>query len=93
MSRRERSHRAADGRELLLRSERTITADGESWELKLELFGPGNFGRRLRKLDSRILRKSGQWSTAAIELLQAQEEFEILRGAGVEVDLMAILRG
>lgn len=92
MSRRERSYRAADGRELLLRSERGISANGSGWRLTLELLGPGRFGRKHRRISRKVLEKSEQWSTSAIELIQAQEELDMLLEAGVEIDLLTLLR-
>lgn len=92
MPRRERSYRAADGRELVLSSERGISASGSGWRLTLELFGPGRFGRKRSRIARKVLEKSEQWSTSAIELIQAQEELEMLLEAGVEIDLLTVLR-
>lgn len=92
MPNRERSYLAIDGRELTLRSERGISADGSGWTLTLELFGPGRFGRKRRLIERRRLKKSEQWSTSAIELIQHQEEFDMLRDAGVEIELIAVIR-
>jgi len=85
----DRSYSDGAGRQLILRSERDITDDG-SWIVELKLYERRLFGKRL--IDSKSAKKSGEWSTSAIGLLQAQEELEILRSAGVEIDLPGLVR-
>ena len=84
----DRSYSDGAGRQLILRSGRDITEDG-GWILELKLYERRLFGRKL--IDSKSARKSGEWSTSAIGLLQAQEELEILRAAGVDIDLTGLI--
>jgi len=91
MPQKDRSYRDSAGRKLVLRSERSISEDTEGWMLRLQLFEA--LPLRKRSLELRTLRKSGEWSTTAIGFLQAQEELELLREHGVELDLPDLLRG
>lgn len=85
-----RSYRDSAGRKLLLRSERTIAEIGDGWVLKLELYEKRPLGRKL--LETRSLEKSGEWSTTAIGFLQGQEELELLRDHGMELQIVDLLR-
>lgn len=87
----QRSYRNSAQQDLLLKSTRALSKDGSSWELTLELYGPGRIRRRL--IERRQLKKSGEWSTSSIELLQAQEELEMLQSAAVDIVLMDLIRG
>lgn len=91
MPTKERSYRDRSGRKLFLLSERTIsTGDTPGWVLKLVIFERRFFGRKT--IGTRILHKSGEWSSTAIGFLQAQEELEYLREQGVELELQDLLR-
>jgi len=85
----DRSYSDGAGRQLILRSERDITKGG-SWSLELKLYERRLFGKKL--IDSKSTLKSGEWSTSAIGLLQAQEELEMLQAAGVEIDITGLVR-
>lgn len=87
---RERSYQRSDGSAVLLKSERGITKERDGWVLRLRLYSSGRFGKRL--IEERKLSRSQLWSTNTIELLQAQEELEMLRAAGVEIELLELLR-
>jgi len=82
-----RSYRDRDGRKLSLLSERTIAADG--WVIKLQLSEAKFLGKRI--IGTKIFHKSGDWSTTGIGYLQAQEELEYLREAGVELELQDLI--
>jgi len=86
-----RSYSDSAGRMLTLRSERTISEGSDpGWVLKLVISERRLFGKRI--IGTRILHKSGEWSTTAIGFLQAQEELEYLREHGVELELQDLLR-
>lgn len=90
MATKERSYRDSSGRKLILRSTRDISSDLSGWVLKLELYEPRIFWRKLIAVST--LEKSGEWSTVAMGFLQAQEELEFLRAAGMELELPDLLR-
>jgi len=84
----ERSYSDRAGRSLVLRSERDVAPDGR-WVIGLRLYEKRLFGKRL--IDSRDFKKSKQWPSSAIGLLQAQEELDLLRDAGVEIELTSLI--
>jgi len=91
MPTKDRSYQDRSGRRLSLRSERTIsTGNSPGWVLKLVISERRFLGRRI--IGTRILHKSGEWSSTAIGFLQAQEELEYLREHGVEIELQDLLR-
>ncbi len=92
MVQRVRSYRDGKGRELTLRSERTVDMERGLWKLKLELFRRGPLGNR--RIARKLLSKSGSWETSAIRFVFAQEEAEFLLSQGVEgVTMVDLLEG
>lgn len=61
--------------------------DGDSWLISLWLYRKLSPIGKIR-VDRRILKKSGSWSTSAIELVQAQEELNLLQAHGFELSIL-----
>lgn len=95
MPHKERIYRDSAGKVFVLKSVRTITAanqgwDGVGWIISLKLYRKRPIAKKL--IASRFTRKSGRWSTSAIELIQAQEEKELLATVGINLTVPEILR-
>lgn len=82
---RTRSFVHPSGASFLLRTRRDV--DGDGWLISLWLYRKLSRVGKIR-VEHRDLRKSGSWSTGAIELVQAQEELQLLQDHGFELSIL-----
>lgn len=79
-----------NGNALILESELDVDVNAEKWIINLTLHKKTKMGKKL--IDSKSVKKSGEWPQSAVKLLLVQEELEILRAANVDITVSSLLQ-